>query len=98
MPKHRTLIILDDGRVTAERRAGPSASWPFPGFIALLYVGLYFSKRFVLEFFRVEPKWWGPLSWAQLASIIDDASRNSAGSCTNPLSRSTSGEEISTVP
>ncbi len=30
LPKHRTLILLDDGRVTAERRAGPSASFLDP--------------------------------------------------------------------
>jgi iron complex outermembrane receptor protein len=30
LPKHRTLILLDDGRVTAERRAGPSASFLNP--------------------------------------------------------------------
>jgi len=29
LPKHRTLILLDDGRVTAERRAGPSATFLF---------------------------------------------------------------------
>jgi len=30
LPKHRTLIILDGGRVTTERRAGPSASFLDP--------------------------------------------------------------------
>lgn len=30
LPKHRTLILLDDGRVTAERRAGPSATFLNP--------------------------------------------------------------------
>lgn len=30
LPKHRTLILLDDGRVTAERRAGPSATFLVP--------------------------------------------------------------------
>jgi iron complex outermembrane receptor protein len=30
LPKHRTLILLDAGRVTAERRAGPSASFLDP--------------------------------------------------------------------
>ena len=30
LPKHRTLILLDDGRVTAERRAGASASFLNP--------------------------------------------------------------------
>jgi outer membrane receptor protein involved in Fe transport len=30
LPKHRTLILLDDGRVTTERRAGPSASFLDP--------------------------------------------------------------------
>mgnify|MGYP001815100682 FL=1 len=30
LPKHRTLIILDEGRVTTERRAGPSASFLDP--------------------------------------------------------------------
>lgn len=30
LPKHRTLLILDDGRVTTERRAGPSASYLDP--------------------------------------------------------------------
>jgi outer membrane receptor protein involved in Fe transport len=30
MPQHRTLLLLDDGRVRAERRAGPSASFLDP--------------------------------------------------------------------
>jgi len=30
LPKHRTLVILDEGRVTTERRAGPSASFLDP--------------------------------------------------------------------
>jgi iron complex outermembrane receptor protein len=30
LPKHRTLILLDGGRVTTERRAGPSASFLDP--------------------------------------------------------------------
>jgi len=30
LPKHRTLIMLDEARVTAERRAGPSASFLDP--------------------------------------------------------------------
>ncbi len=30
LPKHRTLIILDDGRVSTERRAGPSGTYLDP--------------------------------------------------------------------
>ena len=30
LPKHRTLILLDDGRVVSERRAGPSATFLDP--------------------------------------------------------------------
>jgi len=30
LPQHRTLILVDDGRVTAERRAGPSATYLDP--------------------------------------------------------------------
>ncbi len=30
LPKHRTLIVLDDGRVSSERRAGPSATFLDP--------------------------------------------------------------------
>jgi len=30
LPKHRTLVVLDEGRVTTERRAGPSASFLDP--------------------------------------------------------------------
>ena len=30
LPKHRTLVVLDAGRVTTERRAGPSASYLDP--------------------------------------------------------------------
>lgn len=31
LPQHRTLILVDDGRVTAERRAGASATFLDPG-------------------------------------------------------------------
>jgi iron complex outermembrane receptor protein len=30
LPQHRTLLLLDDGRVSSERRAGPSASYLDP--------------------------------------------------------------------
>jgi len=30
LPQHRTLLLLDDGRVTSERRAGPSATYLDP--------------------------------------------------------------------
>lgn len=30
MPQHRTLLLLDDGRVSSERRAGPSATYLDP--------------------------------------------------------------------
>jgi iron complex outermembrane receptor protein len=30
LPKHRTLVVIDEGRVTTERRAGPSASYLDP--------------------------------------------------------------------
>lgn len=41
----------------------------FPGYLALLYAMLYFSKRFGMEFLRAEhPLVWGPLTWAHVVS------------------------------
>ncbi len=53
------------------RAVGTVGRWPFPGFLTLLYGGLYFSKRFVIEFLRgdnavVLP----PLTWAQVLCLF----------------------------
>ncbi|HHV61874.1 MAG TPA: prolipoprotein diacylglyceryl transferase [Firmicutes bacterium] len=42
----------------------------FPGYLMFLYVGLYSILRFVVEIFRDVPRFIGPLSIAQVASII----------------------------
>lgn len=42
----------------------------FPGYLMFLYVGLYSVSRFIVESFRDVPRIIGPLSLAQLASII----------------------------
>ncbi|NPV52492.1 MAG: prolipoprotein diacylglyceryl transferase [Firmicutes bacterium] len=42
----------------------------FPGFLMFLYVGLYSILRFVVEVFRDVPRFAGPLSIAQVASVI----------------------------
>jgi prolipoprotein diacylglyceryltransferase len=36
------------------RRSAPSHTWPFDGFLFLLYVELYSLKRFSLEFLRAD--------------------------------------------
>lgn len=38
------------------RRAAPGRTWPFDGFLFLLYVELYSLKRFGLEFLRADAK------------------------------------------
>jgi phosphatidylglycerol---prolipoprotein diacylglyceryl transferase len=52
-------------------RAGAAATSRFPGYLTLLYGGLYFSKRFAIEFLRgddalVLP----PLTWAHLLCLV----------------------------
>ncbi|MEW5865347.1 MAG: prolipoprotein diacylglyceryl transferase [Bacillota bacterium] len=42
----------------------------FPGYLMFLYVGLYSISRFIVEIFRDVPRMIGPLSIAQLASIL----------------------------
>ncbi|HHY46163.1 MAG TPA: prolipoprotein diacylglyceryl transferase, partial [Firmicutes bacterium] len=42
----------------------------FPGFLMFLYVGLYSVARFFIEIFRDVPRFIGPLSIAQVVSII----------------------------
>jgi len=42
----------------------------FPGYLMFLYVGLYSVSRFIVEIFRDVPRMLGPLSLAQLASIV----------------------------
>lgn len=37
-----------------KRRASPGHTWPFDGFLFLLYVELYSIKRFILEFLRAD--------------------------------------------
>jgi phosphatidylglycerol:prolipoprotein diacylglycerol transferase len=42
-------------------------TWPFDGFLFLLFVGLYYGQRFVFEFWRADsPLLVGPLSWTHL--------------------------------
>ncbi|MEW6230065.1 MAG: prolipoprotein diacylglyceryl transferase [Bacillota bacterium] len=42
----------------------------FPGYLMFLYVGLYSISRFIVEIFRDVPRMIGPLSIAQLTSIL----------------------------
>jgi len=42
----------------------------FAGYLMFLYVGLYSISRFIVEIFRDVPRMIGPLSIAQLASIL----------------------------
>ena len=66
-------LLIFAALLLVERRAGglrhSAPGLPFPGFLTLLFLGLYCVKRFALEFTRTEPRWLGPLSWAQLASL-----------------------------
>jgi phosphatidylglycerol---prolipoprotein diacylglyceryl transferase len=53
------------------RAVGATGRWPFPGSLTLLFGGLYFAKRFALEFLRgdnavVLP----PLTWAHLLCLF----------------------------
>jgi phosphatidylglycerol:prolipoprotein diacylglycerol transferase len=62
--------LLAVGRRDA-RAGGDPGRWRFPGRLTLLYGGLYFSKRFAIEFLRgddatVLP----PLTWAHLLCLV----------------------------
>jgi len=62
------LMVID--RRLGGVPAAYSRGW-FPGFLTLLYMFLYFSKRFAMEFIRAErPLVWGPFTWAHVASAI----------------------------
>jgi phosphatidylglycerol:prolipoprotein diacylglycerol transferase len=50
----------------------PGRTWPFNGFLFLLYAALYCLKRFLIEFLRGDalPPLWGPLNLVQLLCAI----------------------------
>ena len=53
------------------RRVGRSRTWPFNGFLLLLALILFGSKRFVMGFLRESgPGLLGPLSWMHLSALI----------------------------
>jgi phosphatidylglycerol:prolipoprotein diacylglycerol transferase len=50
-----------------KRRVPPGHTWPFDGFLFLLYVELYTLKRFSLEFLRADARpVWGPFTVTHL--------------------------------
>lgn len=52
-------------------RAGQGQTWPFNGFLGLLALILYSSKRFVMGFLRENgPSLLGPLTWMHLSALI----------------------------
>jgi phosphatidylglycerol:prolipoprotein diacylglycerol transferase len=52
-------------------RQGEGGSWPFDGFLFLLFVVLHYGQRFVFEFWRVDsPPLVGLLSWTHLYCIV----------------------------
>ncbi len=64
-----TVLLAVERR--GSRATGTAGRRPFPGFLTLLYGGLYFAKRFVIEFLRgddavVLP----PLTWAHVLSLF----------------------------
>lgn len=53
------------------RRAGQGQTWPFNGFLVLLALILYSSKRFVMGFLRESGlPLLGPLTWMHLSALI----------------------------
>jgi phosphatidylglycerol:prolipoprotein diacylglycerol transferase len=63
------VLILVDRRLGGPE--GARAKGLFPGYLALLYGLLYFSKRFLMEFLRAErPLVWGPFTWAHCTSGV----------------------------
>jgi len=53
------------------RAVGTVGRWPFPGFLTLLYSGLYFAKRFAIEFLRGDDAVvLSPLTWAHVLSLF----------------------------
>lgn len=63
------VLLIVDRRVGGIE--GARARGLFPGYLALLYGVLYFSKRFGMEFLRAErPLVWGPLTWAHVVSAV----------------------------
>lgn len=62
------LMVVD--RRMAGKTGEPAAAW-FPGSLTLLYLTLYFIKRFGMEFLRDEQLiGWGPFTWAHAASLL----------------------------
>jgi phosphatidylglycerol:prolipoprotein diacylglycerol transferase len=65
------LIVL----LVVERRFGgrarTRAEWAFPGFLTVLYGGLYGTKRFLVEFIRGDNAVvLGALTWAQVLALV----------------------------
>jgi len=52
--KHRASLKARAGLRPCPRGATPDHTWPFDGFLFLLYVELYSLKRFILEFLRAD--------------------------------------------
>jgi phosphatidylglycerol---prolipoprotein diacylglyceryl transferase len=64
------LLIFGGLLLLERRRGGLGRPVVFPGFLTLLFLGLYAIKRFALEFLRDDPPYVvGPLSWAHVASL-----------------------------
>ncbi len=60
------LLLIEFSRKRRKNR-----SWPFPGFLAASALGLYSSKRFLIEFIRQTANpIFGPLTWAQLFCLV----------------------------
>ena len=52
-------------------RARTRAAWAFPGFLTVLYGGLYGTKRFLVEFIRGDNAIvLGALTWAQVLALV----------------------------
>jgi phosphatidylglycerol:prolipoprotein diacylglycerol transferase len=52
-------------------RPGEGESWPFDGFLFLLFVALHYGQRFVFEFWRADSSpLVGPLSWTHLYCVV----------------------------
>ena len=66
------LLILLAVERYGIRRAGKERTWPFNGFLILLFFLLYSSKRFILAFCREAGAYplIGPLSWMHLNALI----------------------------
>ena len=52
-------------------RARARAAWAFPGYLTVLYAGLYGAKRFLVEFIRGDNAIvLGALTWAQVLALV----------------------------